>query len=405
MRRIGYVVKVYPRFSETFIVTEILAREEAGDHIEVVALRPTNDPRFHPELARVRASVSYLPRPTRPSGLWDVLRSGAENAAIRDAIAQNLAELLAADPDDAVQSVALAAHADAAGLTHLHAHFASAATTVVRLASLLTGIPYSFTAHAKDIFHESVDHDALRRKIADAAYIATVSDFNLRFLGSLAPEHAARIHIVPNAIELERFPYRDPARHTGPLHIAAVGRLVAKKGFDVLLEAVARLHGQVPMQVTLAGGGELAESLAHRVRELGLENVVRMPGPIRQDEVSALLREADVFVAPCVVGDDGNADGLPTVILEAMATGVPCISTRVTGIPEVVLDGRTGMLCAPGDDRDLARALLRVAQGEVDVIRLARAARTLVTQRHDARANAAQHAALTAGIPAVEAVA
>ncbi|MGW8481798.1 glycosyltransferase family 4 protein [Microbacterium sp. NPDC055903] len=395
--RIGYVVKVYPRFSETFIVTEILAREAADEDIHVFALRTSEDPRFHPELARVRAGVSYLPRPARPSALWDGLRA-ASDAGLAGAIAANWSELIRADVDDAVQAVALAVQAVDAGITHLHAHFASSPTTVARLASLLTGIPYSFTAHAKDLFHESVDHDDLRRKIADAAYIATVSAFNVRFLHLLSPEHAERVHLVPNSIEIDRFPYSGPSpvRADAPLRIVAVGRLVAKKGFDVLLDAVAALaHDGVALRVTLAGGGELAEELADQVRASGLEGVVRMTGPIRQDEVSALLRVADVFAAPCVIAEDGNADGLPTVLLEAMAAGVVCVSTRVTGIPEVVIDGSTGLLCTPGSVSELAAALRRLATGEVDVSAMTRAARRLIEERHDARGAAARHAALT----------
>lgn len=402
--RVGYVVKVYPRFSETFIVTEILAREGAGETLEVFALRPTDDPRFHPELARVDASVTYLPRPTRPSALWEQLRSAASDPGLEPAISAHLPELLAADVDDAVQAAALAAQARRSGIGHLHAHFASSPAEVARLASLLSGIGYSFTAHAKDLFHESVDQKALRRRIAGADYVATVSEFNLRFLRLLAPDHAERIHLVPNAIEVGRFPYRAPIRRTAgnagavPLHVVAVGRMVEKKGFDVLLDAAASLHAEgIALRVTLAGGGELADRLAERTRELGLEEVVHMPGPIPQDEVSALLREADVFAAPCVIGKDGNADGLPTVLLEAMATGVPCVSTRVTGIPEVVIDGTTGLLCSPGDAGELASALRRIALGEVDVIRLAAAARELVERRHDARGAAARHTALTAG--------
>jgi len=398
--RIGYVVKVYPRFSETFIVTEILAREAAGERLEIISLRPTDDPRFHPELARVSAPVTHLPRPTRPSGLWEQLRAVVADTGLAHAVSAHLPELLAADVDDAVQAVALAVHAHRTGLTHLHAHFASSPTTVARLASLLTGIPYSFTAHAKDLFHESVDQDLLRRKIADARYVSTVSAFNVQFLQLLSPDHTERIRLVPNVIEIERFPYRDPEPHRSgsALHVVAVGRLVEKKGFDVLLRAAARLHGDgIDLRVTLAGGGELADVLAERMAGLGIEGIVDMPGPLRQDEVTALLREADVFAAPCVIGRDGNADGLPTVLLEAMATGVPCVSTRVTGIPEVVIDGVTGLLCSPGDVGELTAALRRIALGETDVVALARGARALVERHHDARVTAAQHAALTAG--------
>jgi glycosyltransferase involved in cell wall biosynthesis len=395
---IGYVVKVYPRFSETFVVTELLAREAAGERITVFALRPTQDPRFHPELARVAAPVHYLPRPTRPSLLWDVLREAASE--LSDGIAAALPELLAAEADEAAAAVALALHARHAGIGHLHAHFANAAAVVARIASLIAGIPYSFTAHAKDLFHESVDRDRLRRMIAGAAYVTTVSAFNVRFLARLAPAHAARIHLAPNAIEVDRFRFRAPERPSGPLHVVAVGRLVEKKGFSVLLDALAAVRAAgVPAHLTLAGGGELADELAAQVRALGLQDAVRMPGPIPQDEVSDLLREADVFAAPCVVGADGNADGLPTVLLEAMAVGVPCISTAVTGIPEVVVDGETGILCAPGDAGELAEALRRIAAGEVDVVSLAAAARALVEERHDAGLLARTHASLTSGAP------
>ena len=395
--RIGYVVKVYPRFSETFIVTEILARERAGEDIEVIALRHSDDPRFHPELAKVAAPVTFLPRPARPSGVWEHLRSAAENPILARTIAQHLPELLSADVDDAVQAVALAAHVMRSGITHLHAHFATSATTVARLASLLSAVPYSFTAHAKDLFHESVDQDSLRTKVADAAYVATVSAFNVRFLRLLAPAHEERIHLVPNMIEIDRFRYRAPQPHDADtaLRIVAVGRMVEKKGFAVLIDAVAALHAEgLPVALTLAGGGELAAELAQRVSAVGISHLVEMPGPIPQDRVSELLRNADVFVAPCVIGQDGNADGLPTVLLEAMSTGVPCVSTRVTGIPEVIIDRTTGLLCTPGDVDELTAALRSIAHQDVDTVALSRAARALVEQRHDARRSAARHSEL-----------
>ncbi|RGE24403.1 colanic acid biosynthesis glycosyltransferase WcaL [Leucobacter sp. wl10] len=394
--RIGYVVKVYPRFSETFIVSEILAREALGEDIEIIALRPSGDPRFHAELARVAAPVTYLPRPSTALTLWETLRDAAVGTGITPELGRVLPELLAADVEEAVAAVALAAHTVRRGLTRLHAHFASAPASAARLAAKIVGVPYSFTAHAKDIYHSSVDPDLLRRKIADAAYVATVSEFNARRLRALAPEHAERIQVVPNAIELDRFPYRDPAPPRRPLHIVAVGRLVEKKGFGVLLDAVAAAHEEHPVRVTIAGGGELDAHLAGRVRALGLDAVVRMPGPLNQDEIAALLRDADVFAAPCVIGEDGNADGLPTVLLEAMASGVPCIATRVTGIPEAVIDGVTGILCEPGDAAGLAEAIRAFAGDEIDRIALSRSARALIEHAHDVRATAAQHRRLGA---------
>ncbi|MGM1030216.1 MAG: glycosyltransferase [Actinomycetota bacterium] len=393
--RIGYVVKVYPRFSETFVVTELLAREAAGERITVFALRASEDPRFHPELARVAAEVRYLPRPVKSSGLWEVLRESAATPSLTAGIARALPELLAADVDDAVQAIALAHRVQVEGITHLHAHFATSATTVARLASLLTQVPYSFTAHAKDIFHESVDAADLRRKAADAAYVATVSEFNVRHLRARMPEVADRVHLVRNGLELERFPFVPREPHAAPLRIAAVGRLVEKKGFDVLIDAVAALRDAgVHVEVDLAGGGELTDALQQQVRDLALDGVVRLLGPLPQDAIAALLRRADVFVAPCIVGADGNADGLPTVLLEAMASGVPCVSTAVTGIPEVVIDGETGILLEPGDVPALADAFRRIAEREVDALALARSARALVEGRFAAPLLAARHAEL-----------
>lgn len=394
--KIGYVTKMYPRFSETFIVTEILAREAAGEDIVIFSLRAPIDPRFHAELARVAAPVLYLDRPTKPATLWDALRAAASHPRLVRGMATHLEELLAAEADDAVQAILLAERALAAGITHLHAHFASLATTVARLASLLTGIPYSFTAHAKDIFHEEVDPVDLARKLADAAFIATVSDFNLAHLRRTFPLHAGRVVRVYNGLELARFPVRDALIRTGPLRVLAVGRLVEKKGFGLLLDAVQRIRGEGgEVIVDLVGGGEGARALEAQIERLGLGAVVTLHGPLPQSEVADRLRRADVFVAPCLVAADGNADGLPTVLLEAMATGTPCISTDVTGIPEVIQDGRTGILCRAGHLDDLVQALRSVAEPTWDPTPLVRRARALIEERFDATRQAQQLARLT----------
>lgn len=393
--RIGYVTKVYPRFSETFVVTEILAREAQGEDLVIFSLRPTNDARFHPELARVTAPVVYLDRPQKPSTLWAALRSADERT--RAGAADHLGDLLGAEVDDAVQAVLLATAARREGVTHLHAHFASAATTVARLASLVSGIPYSFTAHAKDLFHESVDHDDLARKFADAAFAVTVSDFNQAFLERTLPS-TDRVSRLYNGLELDRFPVRPRPVRTGPLHVAAVGRLVAKKGFDILIRAVAELRDEgVDVLVELAGTGELQGDLAAQITAAGLDDRVRLAGPLPQHDVARLLAASDVFVAPCVVSSDGNADGLPTVLLEAMATGVPCISTDVTGIPEIVRDGDTGVLCRAGSVDDLVAALRGFADGTTDAAAISARARRLVEREFDSRRQAGLLAALTAG--------
>lgn len=390
----GYVLKMYPRFSETFVVSEILAREAAGDEIVIFSLRPTTDVRFHPELARVRARVVHVDRPSRPAGAWEVLRATARTPGLDVGLA--LPDLADAAADDAVQALAVARLAREHGVTHLHAHFGSMATTVARLAGRVAGLPYSFTAHAKDIFHEDVDDADLARKLADAHHVVTVSDHNLEHLRTRFPAETSRLRRVYNGLELDRFPFAPSTRGAGPLRVAAVGRLVEKKGFDLLLLAVARLRAEgADLVVDVAGDGPLAEPLASLSTDLGLDDVVTFRGPSAQHEVRALLQTSDVFVAPCVVGADGNADGLPTVLLEAMASGVPCIASDVTGIPEVVHDG-TGLLVPTGDVPALVDALRRVADPGFDARPLVEAARALVESSFDSHRLAADLAALEA---------
>jgi glycosyltransferase involved in cell wall biosynthesis len=384
----AYVLKMYPRFSETFIVSEILAREAAGERIEIFALRPTTDARFHPELARVKAPVTYIARPQSTLGVWESFRR-AQIAGLTGALSRTFAELSAAEPDDAVQAVNLAAALRHRNIGHLHAHFASTATTVARLASGITGIPYSFTAHAADIFRDTVSQDGLRTKLALAHHAVTISDYNLRYLRRRFPEETGRLRLVRNGLELDRFPYRAP-RPVGPtVRVAAVGRLVEKKGFQYLLPAAAELiTNGVRLDLRIAGTGAMAAELEASIDRLRLTGHVRLMGPQTQDQVHELLASSDVFVAPCVVGADGNADGIPTVLLEAMATGTPCVSTAVTGIPEVIRNGHTGILTEPGSPVLLARAIRRITSISMDRASLAGNARELIEQDYDARQQA-----------------
>lgn len=388
--RIGYVLKVYPRFSETFVVTEILAREAHGDALAIYALRPTTDARFHPEIARVRAQVTWIPRPTKSSELWQVLAAALRNPGIRDRLGP-IADVVETMPADEVAQGAALAHAVLDdGIDHLHAHFASLAGRVAWLASQLTGVPYTVTTHAKDIYHESVDASWLRRICGDADRVIAISRFNERHLHDILAGTNARVTMQHNALELARFPFREPCPLQQPLRVAAVGRLVPKKGFADLIAAAARLNEQGrDVRVDIAGAGELDAALRAQAEDAGLTGKVRLLGPCTQEEVRDLVQKAHVFVAPSVPAADGNIDGLPTVVLEAMATGTPVVATSVSGLPEVIDDGVTGVLLPPGDVSALVDALTRFADGRVDAPALARAARQLVEERFDSRKQAA----------------
>ncbi|MFB0834100.1 glycosyltransferase [Arthrobacter halodurans] len=407
-RRTGYVLKVYPRFSETFIVTEILAREVAGEKLEIFALRPSTDARFHPELARVQAPVSYVPKPLKLADGWEAV---ADATRVVPGFARRYADLLPElagyEATEVHQAIALAAAATRSGLTHLHAHFGSLAGRTAELAAELAGLTFSVTTHAKDLFHESVDAERLGRTLRRAAHTVAISRFNLDHLAAAYPDLAGRTHLLYNGLELGRFPFREPPAPGSRLRIAAVGRLIEKKGFAHLLDAVAALGARgVAADLRIAGDGELRDELVARSARLGLHdgtppagNTAVLLGPQTQEEIRALLGWADVFAAPCVVGADGNADGLPTVLLEAMAVGVPCVATNVTGIPEAVRPPgsaapATGILVEPGDDGELMDALRRVADPGFPRAEVARAARALVEDRFDSARQARALAAL-----------
>lgn len=387
--RIGYVLKMYPRFSETFILNELLAHEEAGLELEVFSLYLPTDGKFHDALSRLRAPVTYLENARlKAADLWAAMRSAAPALP---ALWESLAEASTEDAREVAQAIRLAQMVKERGITHLHAHFATTSTTVARLAARLAGITYSFTAHAKDIYHDDTLPDVLRRKLYDAAAVITVSDFNLAFLRQHYGPAAQDVYRVYNGVDLEEFPFAAPDQQsrTGP-EIIAVGRLVEKKGFDDLIEACRILRDRgMPCECQIIGSGPEEERLRERIHERSLTGCVHMVGGLPRGEVISRVQAASVLAAPCVVGADGNRDGLPTVLLEAMALGTPCIATDVTGIPEAVIDGETGLLTPQRNPQALATGIARLLKDTRLRLQLAHAARRLVEAEFDIRRNAA----------------
>ena len=401
--RTAYVVKVYPRFSETFVVTEILSREAAGEDLTIFALRPTTDARFHPELAAVRAPVVHLGKPTKLTDGWAGLAAAQEQLPdFAERFASILPFLARIDATDALQGIDLAIAVHRRGIGHLHAHFASVAARVAYVASVLADVTFSVTTHAKDIFHADVDADLLGEVLGAASTVVAISRYNQGYLEDRYPEIADRVRLVRNGIDVDKFGYRAPSPVGATLRVAAVGRLVEKKGFDVLIDATALARDRgIPLEVRVAGDGELREDLEAQITAAGLEDTVSLLGPRGQDEIRDLLRWADVLVAPCVVGRDGNADGLPTVLLEAMAMGVPCVSTSVTGIPEAIHPASpqgpaTGLLLPPGDAEAVATSLQDLARPDFPRAEISRAARQLVETEFDSRVQARRLAEVAA---------
>jgi glycosyltransferase involved in cell wall biosynthesis len=384
---VAYVLKRYPRYSETFVVNEILELERAGARLQIFSLRHTEDGHFQDAISRVRAPVTYLASTgLKAAELWATMNRvraalpGAWRAmeALHDLEARHL-----------YQALRLAEEARRLGITHLHAHFATEATTIARAASRIAGIPYSFTAHAKDIFHESVDAAELGRKIGDACAVVTVSDFNRRYLERFDSVDSGSIVRIYNGLDLDRFQFSDPA--TRSPFVLAIGRLVPKKGFACLIDACALLRDRGrPFRCAIVGVGALDAALRERVRSLALEEYVRMVGARPQSEILDWIRRAAVLAAPCVEAEDGNRDGLPTVLLEAMALGTPCVSTEVTGIPEALIDDVTGLAVPQHDAQALAEALARLLDDGALRSRLARQARAHVELHFDVARNVVQ---------------
>jgi colanic acid/amylovoran biosynthesis glycosyltransferase len=395
-RPVGYILKMFPRFSETFILSEILELERQGLEVRIFSLKRPNDGVSHADVDRVSAPVTYVPE--SPLGaarayaaaqrevfgwnrrrylrsfwltLWRTLKKRRPAAFKRFLQAGFIAPLLRSE-----------------GIRHVHAHFATSATAVALHLHELAGVSYSFTAHAKDIYRHSVESDSLERKLRSARFAVTVSDYNRRSLAGLdGTERLVRIY---NGLDLERFAPNGREREEPPL-VLAVGRLIEKKGFADLVRACSLLHGDgFSFRCRIVGKGELDAELRALIAELGLEEQVELAGPIPRERLLAVYPRASVVVAPCVIGVDGNRDGLPTVVVEAMALGVPVVATDVTGIPELVENGRTGLLVPQHHPEALAGAIRRVLSEPAWAEALVRAGRARVEREFDLEANVAR---------------
>lgn len=384
--RVGYVVKRYPRFSETFIVNEILAHESAGLKLNIFALRPSVDTHFQNVISQVRASVKYLHNGSvKSSQFWKDCHESADQFPD---LWKTLATGRHASVADAYQAVQLAGYVRDKKIEHLHAHFATSAATVARMAARIAGISYSITMHAKDIFHESVEPADLESKIADAKFIVTVSDFNKQYL-SENYGHAKKIHRIYNGLDLKLFDFNPNSNRKRK--IITVGRLVPKKGLRYLVDACRILADRgVDFECEIVGTGELKKELRTQIDSLSLQSHVALSGPQPQNVVREKIASSTVFAAPCVVADDGNRDGLPTVITESLALGTPCVSTDVTGIPEIIRHEETGILVPQHNAEELAGQLNRLLDDPDLCQTLAKNARHLIEKEFDAQQNVAR---------------
>ncbi len=369
--RLAIVMKGYPRLSETFIAQELLGLQHLGLAFTIYSLRVPTDDRSHPVHDAIDAPVRYLPEylyqaPLRVRRAWQHVsrnpdwRQGYQAARRvwfkdfrRDPTPNRIrrfgqALVLAAELPDTIE--------------RLYVHFLHTPASVTRYAALIRGLPWSTSAHAKDIY--TLPEWEKREKIADMQWLVTCTKANVAHLKALAGTHAHKIELMYHGVDFDRFSgferdlgERDGRPASKPVRLLSVGRAVEKKGYDVLLAALAALPDDLDWTFTHIGGGAMRAKLGRKAQRLGLDKRITWAGACTQADVLAAYRNADLFVLASKIAGDGDRDGLPNVLMEAQSQGLCCLSTHVSGVPELVIDGETGVLVAPGDAVALSRAL------------------------------------------------
>ncbi len=362
--RLAVVLKGYPRLSETFIAQELKALEARGHRFDIWSLRHPYDDRIHPIHAEITADRRYLPeylhdeplrvlrallRMARSAGFWraarvwlgDLRRDRAVNRIRRFGQAVVLAAELPADTG------------------FLYAHFLHTPGSVARYTALIRNIGWGFSAHAKDIW--TIPDWEKREKIAGCRFGVTCTSTGAEHLRRLDLT-GDKISLVYHGLDLSRFPSPPDIRPAGNrFAILSVGRLVAKKGYGDLLEALSRLPDTLDWHFVHIGGGELKRGLETRAKRLGIDDRIEWRGKRAQDDVIAMMRSADLFVLPSMIADDGDRDGLPNVLMEAASQKLPILTTNISAIPEFVDDGIHGTLVPPADPKALANAIVALA--------------------------------------------
>jgi glycosyltransferase involved in cell wall biosynthesis len=390
--RLGYLYSRYPVISQTFCDAEMLALERRGIELVIGSVYPPLTSLRHEYIAGLRAPVHYAP----PQEILKILQREAQRTHKWPSNLVEQHESRYGPPAKAEQRARNALHFaeffERSGVDHVHVHFANRAAHTALFLKEISGIPFSVTAHGQDFMKDLGSDDLLREICAAAEFVAAETDYSRDLLRERCPNSAAKIHRVYNGIDLERFPALriETAR---PRHgeqavvapcqsrIVSVGRLVAFKGFDDLIDACAELAPRgIDFVCDIIGDGPLRETLEAKIDRLDLASRVSLLGSLSQSAVLEKLQAAEIFVLASTTDTQGATDVFPTVILEAMASARPVISTRLAGIPELVVDGQTGMLAPPGDSAALAQALEQLLRDPELRSRFGRAGRERIEQ-------------------------
>lgn len=397
MTAVAFVLKGYPRLSETFIAQEILALERRGLDIRIFSLRRPTDLHRHPVHDEIRAPVTYLPEylyqePLRVMRAWRSVRHRPGYLEARSAWLRDLARDPSPNRIRRFGQALVMARELTKEVSWVHAHFLHTPASVARYAAKMVDLPWSCSAHAKDIW--TTPEWEKKEKLADSQWVVSCTRTNVAHLSALAPV-AGRVGLAYHGLDHDRFPPpegkrlpRHGADAADPVVILSVGRAVEKKGFSGVLEALSRLPETLHWRFVHIGAGPLLRKLKRQAASAGLDDRVHWVGPLPQGDILRHYRAADVFVLNCRVADDGDRDGLPNVLVEAQSQGLACLSTTASAVPELIENGETGLLVPPASSDELARALQRLIQDPLLRERLGRAAAVRVRE----------HFSLSAGV-------
>jgi glycosyltransferase involved in cell wall biosynthesis len=392
---LAVVLKGYPRLSETFIAQELRALEQRGHRFDIWSLRQPYDDRIHPIHEEIEAGRRYLPEylyqePLRVlRGLFRAMLYRGFRKTVRIWLGDLARDFTANRVRRFGQAVVLAAELPPE-TRFLYAHFLHTPASVTRYASLIRGIGWGFSAHARDIW--TIPDWEKREKIADCRFGVTCTGTGAEHLRGL-DRFGDKIELVYHGLDLSRFPRPPDIRPSrNRFTLLSVGRLVAKKGYGDLLEALSNLPEDLDWHFVHIGGGELKKGIEARAHRLGLAHRIEWRGKQAQGEVIAAMRSSDLFVLPSKIADDGDRDGLPNVLMEAASQKLPILSTDISAIPEFITSGVHGTLVPPGDTAALTQAIAALAADPARRAAMAGAAFDRLTQ----------HFGMTAGIDAID---
>lgn len=387
-----YVVRSWPRLSQTFIVNEVRALERRGVELDVVSMVHSGETVVQPQVAEVEAAVTYLDDPVPRSRLHRSLLAAAPGrylAALslvlrRPGLAAGYGDCSALECFDL--AVGVANRVREIGARHVHAHFAHDPALVGMLAAMLAGVPFSFTGHARDLYQ--IPSSSVAARASRATALVTCCEANVTFLHETVPgADRLPIEVIHHGVDLDRFvPAERPARDVPVL--VSVGRMVEKKGFDDLFRALETLDD--PFVLRLYGDGPLWDDLVRLRDELGLGDRVELMGSRDSDEIVAALTDADAFVLTPTQTEDGDRDGIPNVLVEAMACGLPVVTTTAGGIRELVEHDGNGLLCDPEHVDGIAAAVRTVVTDRALRRRLGTRGRLTVEADYDVDSAAAR---------------